>query len=227
MSQPIAYIHRAMSSDSELVRLIAENIANAQTSGYQRKFGIQQIQFETLSAQEKSEAGIKQAPVIRVASDATPGALSETGEPLDVALDGAGSLVALGQDGELLIRGGRFHVDTQGFLVTEQGLQIQGASGPISFAGNSFDAASLKISAEGVVTSSGNTIGQLDIRPVSGADTVVMPRVKQGFVETSNVDAVTEMLKLMEIVRHYEATQKLARSYNDLLQQGIADLGKI
>ena len=227
MSHPLASIHRAMSNDSDLVRLIAENIANAQTSGYQRKFGVQQVQFEALGTKESAGKASTMAAALSVVTDATPGTLSETREPLDVALDGVGSLVVAGEDGESLVRGGRLHIDDQGFLVTAQGLQIQGSSGPINFAGNTVDAGSLKISGDGVISLGGDIVGQLQVRAGSDAEGAQVPRVKQGFVETSNVDPVTEMLKLMEIVRHFEATQKVARSYNDLMQQGIADLGKI
>lgn len=227
MNQSLASIHRAMSNDSDLIRLIAENIANAQTTGYQRKFGIQQLQFDSLTTQDPTLAAVSVTSALRVASDSTPGTLSETREPLDIALDGVGSLVVAGDEGESLVRGGRLHIDDQGFLVTAQGFQMQGTSGPINFSGNAVDAAGLKISPDGVISLGGNVIGQLEVRAPVEASGAQVPRVKQGFIETSNVDSVTEMLKLMEIVRHFEAAQKVARSYHDLMQQGIADLGKI
>jgi flagellar basal body rod protein FlgG len=50
--------------------------------------------------------------------------------------------------------------------------------------------------------------------------------VRQGYLESSNVAPVVEMVRLMETVRHFEASQKMMRGYDDMMQKAISELGK-
>jgi flagellar basal-body rod protein FlgG len=52
-------------------------------------------------------------------------------------------------------------------------------------------------------------------------------QVHQGFLETSNVQPVTEMMHLMESIRHFESGQRYVRAYDDMLDKAINDLGQI
>jgi flagellar basal-body rod protein FlgF len=236
MTHPLAGIQRSMSVDAEMLRLISDNIANAQTPGYQRKVGVQRAEFllpsqaidnQIADATEESARAIM-AP-LSIAVDSTPGTLTQSREPLDVALNGAGSLFALTPTGEVSIRGGKMRIEPQGLLVTQSGDPVLGVSGPINFNGAVVNYHDIEITADGIVKLSGNNIGQLRIESSSSqqnSSPSVAPRVMQGFVETSNVDSVTEMLKLMEVFRHFESSQKVLRNYDSLLQQAISDLGK-
>lgn len=51
--------------------------------------------------------------------------------------------------------------------------------------------------------------------------------VRQGFLETSNVTPVGEMVQMMETLRHYEAAQRFVRGYDELLEKAISELGKV
>jgi flagellar basal-body rod protein FlgF len=119
------------------------------------------------------------------------------------------------------------HIDSEGQLVTQQGDAVLGISGPITFTGAAVDAVSISIAADGMVRVAGNPIGQLRVESPAANGEQGAPHVLQGFLESSNVESVTEMVKLMETIRHFEATQRAARSYDGLLQQAISDLGKI
>lgn len=226
MSHAAGMIHQAMRTDADLVRLIAENIANAQTSGYRRKFGVQRAEFNAISDALATRLSVTE-PSMQVGTDLSPGTLSETREPLDIALSGAGSLVISTASGEAFIRGGRMRIDDQGRLTTEQGAIVLGTSGPLVFTGATVDMNTIEVSADGTVRAGGNPIGQLRIEPAQEGDEQTVPRVLQGYLEGSNVEPVTEMIKLMEVIRHFEASQKAARTHDDLMQQAISDLGKI
>jgi flagellar basal-body rod protein FlgG len=53
------------------------------------------------------------------------------------------------------------------------------------------------------------------------------PTVRQGFLETSNVQTVNEMVQLMETLRRFEAGQHFVRGYDDMVDKAISTLGKI
>jgi flagellar basal body rod protein FlgG len=52
-------------------------------------------------------------------------------------------------------------------------------------------------------------------------------RVRQGFLETSNVESVQEMVRLIETMRHFETTQRFVRGYDDMMGKAISELGKV
>jgi flagellar basal body rod protein FlgG len=52
-------------------------------------------------------------------------------------------------------------------------------------------------------------------------------RVRQGFLETSNVESVHEMVRLIETMRHFETTQRFVRGYDDMMSKAITELGKV
>jgi len=246
MSNPLANVQRSMSADAEMLRLIADNIANSHTVGYQRKVGVQRAEFSLpvdLNGEPSTEVALdgintltqSLAERLNITTDKSPGALVQTREPLDIALNGAGSLIASTSTGDALIRGGKFKLDAHGVLVTQAGDPVLGVSGPINFAGAVINHNDIEITADGTVKLGGNVVGQLRVqapdllsdKSQSTLQEPVVPRVMQGFVEQSNVDSVTEMLNMMEVFRHFEASQKALRSYDGLLQQAISDLGKI
>jgi flagellar basal body rod protein FlgG len=52
-------------------------------------------------------------------------------------------------------------------------------------------------------------------------------RVRQGFLETSNVESVQEMVRLIETMRHFETVQRFVRGYDDMVGKAISELGKV
>jgi len=239
MTHPLYSIQRSMSVDAEALKLIADNIANSETPGYRRKIAVQRTEFSMDAASlvdDSQQSATIDSPnaaalsFVKVALDETPGTLMETHEPLDVALNGGGSLVVSTSSGEVATRGGKLQINSQGLLVNESGDPVLGVAGPISFSGTVVNYNEIEITPEGAVKLSGNVVGQLRIDPPSSSSNIaqpVTPRVMQGCLEKSNVDSVTEMLKLMEVFRHFESSQKALRNYDALLQQAISDLGKI
>jgi flagellar basal-body rod protein FlgF len=52
-------------------------------------------------------------------------------------------------------------------------------------------------------------------------------RVRQGFLEASNVESVQEMIRLIETMRHFEGVQRFVRGYDDMMGKAISELGKV
>ena len=101
-----------------------------------------------------------------------------------------------------------------------------------------------QIGADGSVRVGGMVVAQLRIAQVS-PDTPLVPldgdlyrgsqlpqgdasaRVRQGFLETSNVESVQEIVRLVETMRHFETVQRYVRGYDDMMGKAISELGKV
>ncbi len=158
--------------------------------------------------------------------DMTAGNLEATGNPLDVAIEGSGFFVIETPRGTRFTRNGSFRVSTSGQLVTADGdlvlsniqLKEKGAiavpPGPVSIAADG------TLSVNGAVagkiqlvdfapgttlTSEGGTL--LDA-PVGSAQPMAQPALRQGALESSNVNAISSVVTLIEVQRQAEMMQR-------------------
>ena len=209
----------------------AHNLANVSTDGFRGRFA------ETL-AEAVSGTGLP-GRVYGVARgtgyDFSPGVVRETGRPLDLAIKGQGLFTVSMPDGsEGYTRGGSFRVDAAGRLVNEEGFQVVGGSGPIALP--PFE--TLVIADDGSISlrpvgQGAETIVQVDrlklVNPEPGAiertrpglfsptDGALLPvanevRVTSGALESSNVDAVTELTEILALARRFEVETRLMKS---------------
>ena len=155
-----------------------------------------------------------------------------------MALEGPGFFVIDTPQGEALSRRGDFRLDSEGRLVNHDGLPVLGRAGGIVLEGTP------QISADGTLRVAGETVAQLRVAQVApdsqlvslGNDLYRAPqlpegddaaRVRQGFLETSNVDSVQEMVRLIETMRHFEAVQRFVTGYDSMVGKAISELGKV
>src|SRR5688572_29330882 len=115
MSEAIGTIRSAMHADADALRIIAQNIANAEVTAYRRQIPLSAGGFDQLVSSIDAGDGqfaTNAAAVIQrsMAVDSQPGTLKSTGQPLDVALEGEGFFVLQSAAGPLLTRRGDFHV---------------------------------------------------------------------------------------------------------------------
>jgi flagellar basal-body rod protein FlgF len=235
MNEIMGIIRSAMQSDAEAVRVIGQNIANTEVTAYQRQIPLSDASFpEALAA----SAELTKAP--RVAYDSQPGTLRSTGEPLHLALQGAGFFTVDSAEGLRVTRRGDLRVSADGFLTAATGDLLLGTSGPIHVG-----AAVPAIDSAGTVRVANQIVDQLRLVLVehpeqmrylgdgmfdAPANEIVdgsTATVRQGYLETSNVTPVGEMVQLMEAVRHFEAGQRLARGYDEMVGNAITELGKV
>ena len=228
MVNAVEAVMAGMQVDELRMRLVAQNAANVLTHGFKRQFAAVQL--------AATDNGL--APVVRTVVDARPAALVQTGDPLDLAIEGEG-FFELRRGGETqLTRRGHFHVDDQGRLVDEAGWALQGQGGDL-VAG-----ASPRIDAGGTVFDRERVAGQVRLvmlpkgaqpDPLSGARFSAREaqpaaageggRVRQGFLERSNVDSATEMVQVMATVRHYESGQRALQAMDSMNEQLLRTLG--
>ena len=180
--------------------------------------------------------------------DFTQGAVEQTKNPLDVAINGDGLLAVQTPGGERYTRDGNLQMNNLGQLVTASGNPVLGTSGPIVFQPTDHD---INISPDGTVTVL-EGISRTDsirgkLRLVSFADAQSLLKqggnlfaagasapqadlkstVQQGFVEKANVNAVAEMSRMMEVMRTYTHISTLMQQQNDLQKSAIEKLADV
>ena len=234
--------------------VIANNLANASTTGFRKEGliissftdildrevqGMEQASCETMSGHQlQTSTEIHH----RSATHMSQGALKETGSSFDLALDdgGKGMFTIKTSRGIEFTRSGNFRLNNEGFLVTPDGSQLMGHNGPIRATGNDF-----KVADNGDVTIDGKQVDRILVsvfeeagdmkRAGSTAFQAATPRVrassdfriKQGYLEMSNVNALQEMVGLMEVMRNFEANQKALSSNDQRLQKAVSELGRV
>jgi len=236
MSDAIASLADALRNDAETLRVIGNNVANMDTVAYRREIAVMHPTFEQAADAARAEIGRPLA--VQSMIDQRPGTLKSADEPLHLALEGPGFFVVDTANGEALTRRGDFRLDSDGRLVTQDGKAVLGSQGAIQIAGTP------AIAPDGTVRVGGETVAQLRIAQVA-AETQLTPlggdlysaaqlpdadpaaRVRQGFLETSNVESVQEMVRLIETMRHFETVQRFVRGYEDMVGKAISELGKV
>jgi flagellar basal-body rod protein FlgF len=129
-------IYTAMTGASQALEqqaVVANNLANASTTGFKAQlaaFRQVPMSFENQSADSTTRTFVLSSTPN---ADYSPGAITQTGNPLDVAVQGPGWLAVQTPDGgEAYTRAGNLHVDANGQLVTANNLPVLGNSGPLS-----------------------------------------------------------------------------------------------
>jgi flagellar basal-body rod protein FlgG len=234
---------------------IANNLANSNTTGYKR----QDAEFEDLLYQNERSAAANPAGgvgpvgtqigsgvrVIATSRSFSQGAIQQTSNPLDVAIEGNGFMAVQRKAGEMgYTRAGSLKVDAQGRLVTSDGLGVEPAITVPP------DATSISISADGMVSATTpgqrtpTQLGQLNLvtfpnpngldavghnlytaSAASGEPTTGAPgtdgrgTILQGALEGSNVEVVNEMIGLVRTQRAYEINSKVIAAADEMLRK--------
>lgn len=197
--------------------ILANNLANANTGGFKSD----QLSFtEALDAATGART-IGASPYV----DPAPGPMRQTGNTFDLAIDGDGYFVVETPDGRRFTRDGAFRLAADGTLVTHSGDPVQGSGGGIAI---DPQAASVGVDTSGRVWVDGAQLAQLEVVTFpaggppakaggnlfagTGETPVEDPRVVPGALEGSNVSVISEMTRMIEIARGYEAYQKLVQT---------------
>ena len=231
----------AIARDQAIANLSA-NLANINTTGYKSR----SLSFEAMlrGQQQRTQAqGINFNRVKTIVTDFSAGPLKHTENPFDVAIHGNGFFKVQGPNGVLYTRRGDFVTDQTGVLRTSNGMMVLDSGGGAITVPNA-DTSHVSIGETGivaVVNSDGGVdeVGQLavvgidnpqNLRPEAntmyslGDGAAEVPeeapfRVVQGSLETSNVNMVEEMARLIDNYRLYENYHKVIESYKTISDQ--------
>jgi flagellar basal-body rod protein FlgF len=232
--------------------VIANNIANVNTAGFKSDSSLFEEYLNTPAHEDNFVGGDRRVSYVQdrgTFRDMRSGPLDQTKNPLDVAIDGSAFLAVQTPGGERYTRDGSLHIDAQGQLVTVAGNPVLGTSGPIVFQQTDHD---INITPDGTVTVvEGN--GRTDsirgnLRLVNFGDAQKMLKeglnlyaagdggaaqadtkstVLQGFIEKSNVNAVGEMSRMMEVSRAYTSIATLMQQQSELQKTAIQALADV
>lgn len=249
MIQGIYSATAGMINQEIMLSVITNNLANVNTPGYKRD----EVSFsgvlnslptpESYPGSPNSTVNLDTVSA-KFATDFTLAGMRQTSNPLDLALDDDGFFVIQHTNGIRYTRSGNFSMDNSGQLVTADGYPVLGTNGPIQLA--TAQNARMEINDAGQVIVDGLPIAQLRLADFQNASDLVKggystfmvsnpgvvekpatAKVKQGFLELSNVNPIYEMSKMIESMRIYEAYQKTIQSLNETLEQANKQLGKI
>ncbi|MCX7698946.1 MAG: flagellar hook-basal body protein [Candidatus Goldbacteria bacterium] len=174
----------------------------------------------------------------------TEGSYIETGNTLNFAIKGNGMFVVMTPQGIRYTRDGSFSLDSEGTLVTQDGFPVLGQRGIITIDGkdirvdeagrvfvdnNEIDTLRIAIfKKDDVLRKQGNNLFYtLDGKLLPEDSYVDYVKIKQGYLETSNVNVIREMVDMITAYRAYEAAQKAIQSHDQTLNKAVNDVGNI
>jgi flagellar basal-body rod protein FlgF len=233
--------------------VVANNVANMSTTGFKADNSMFEQYLMPVARENRFEPADRQLNFVNDRGtwrNLGAGPIQQTGSPLDVALNGNGYLVVQTAGGERYTRNGSLVINGQGQLVTADGAQVMGDTGPITFQPTDH---SVMISPDGrvTVTEAGATAteglrGQIRIVSFAapqqlqkeGNNLYVAPpgvaatpdpttKLIQGSIEKSNVSSVAEISRLIEISRAYAQVAQMLSNESDLHKNAISQLANV
>jgi flagellar basal-body rod protein FlgF len=244
-------LSRQMALTHEL-DIVANNIANMDTTGYKAD-NAQFSEYLMPGARDGQFSG-KDRLISFVQDragwiDFSAGSIQRTGNPLDVAIDGDGYLAVQTPRGVRYTRNGALQTNATGQLVTDEGYPVLGDNGPITFQPGDHD---VIISQSGIITVRNGSDpteaprGQLQLAaftpqsqlqkdgdsmffPPAGVNPVAASpnvRVVQGAIEKSNVNAVVEMSRMIQITQSYNDIASVLQQQSDQRKNALTQLSQ-
>lgn len=237
-----------MMAEESRQAIIANNVANASTPGYKRQapvtLGFKAVFSKTMHApfywdtQAAPGGGSK---MVESYPNLATGSLSETGNPLNVALNGPGFIGVNTPRGDRFTRSGDFTINSEGNLATSEGFTVQSVEGtPISVRGSR-----VTIGDDGGVVVDGIRNGTIRLvefekperlvregsnlfmasdeilaKSAKAADT----QTRQSYLEMSNVNVPSEMIQMITGSRIYEANQRVIQAFDTTIGQLIEQI---
>jgi flagellar basal-body rod protein FlgF len=219
------------------MQLVANNIANASTSGFRREGMVFSEHVKRL----------EEGPSLSMANgnarhlDLTQAGLSKTGGTFDFAIQGDGFFQIETPDGLRLTRAGSFTPNADGELVTPDGYRVMDEGGGAVFIPP--DAEQISLAQDGTLSADGEPLTRIGLwqaanpqqmtheggtllAAAGGLEPVEGGVLLQGFVEESNVNPIAEVSRMIEVQRAYEMGQGLLDREDDRVRNVIRTLGR-
>ncbi len=225
--------------------VFANNMSNSNTVGYKKdSVFLQHLE----NAKRNDNRGIVtdlewEVPMVdEVYIDFEPGQLVDTENPLNAAIDGKGFFVIETPEGERYTRNGVFELTAEGTLIDSNGYNVMSEAGPVVIDGDE-----IVINQDGMIIVDGNQVANLRVvdfaepynlrkadegyfvpeSPNDTAQPAESYQIRQGYVETSNVNIIESMVDMIVSFRAYEAGQKAIHSQDETLDKAVNDLGRV
>ncbi|MFH1130328.1 MAG: flagellar basal-body rod protein FlgF [Pseudomonadota bacterium] len=221
----------------------ANNLANADTPG----FKTERMAFSEVLSRATEDGRTKITPSFVAAVDSRmdlkQGAIRPTGNTLDFALQGNGFFAVETGGQKVFCRGGSFHIRKDGILTDVTGRTVLGAKdSPIKVGVNPIR---LAVSEDGTISTDQGPVGKFQLveftnpavlqrlgdnlvlaPPEAGMQEAKATAVQQGFLESSNVDSVKEMVAMILSSRAYQAFHRVISIFNEVDKSAASSVGQ-
>jgi flagellar basal-body rod protein FlgG len=223
-----------MEAQQEALNAISNDLANVSTSGYKsERVAFSDLLYNPINiAGTETSAGAGASAKVIGRSEAQ-GTIQETGNPLDLAIEGEGYFEVTRANGQkALTRDGTFGVDASGAIVNAEGNQL---SPPIKLPAG-VSASEVSIGPDGTVTAGARKLGQiklvtvtspehlladgggeLSVTKTSGEPHPATGKVRQGALEGSNVNIASTMAQMVSTQRNYQLTSTAIQDESQMM----------
>lgn len=230
-----------MAAQMRAMDISANNLANVDTTGYKKDVpalaAFPELFLRRFNDTASGLPGIRPSPVPigtlgtgvwveEVATNLKQGSLRETGRELDFALQGDGFFVVDTPEGRRYTRNGSFYLDVDGQLVTAAGYRVLGRNG-LPLYHDEEDLIDELLVVDFFPTADLIKEGESLYRSADEGQAVAAAGIIQGALEQSNVDAVTAMVEMIDVLRAYEANQKVLQAQDQTLEKAVNEVGRL
>ncbi len=238
-----------MITQKKKLDVVTNNLANSTTPGFKEdkliSSSFSEMYIANLDSNQMQDnfriIGTKSfgVHIDEVVTSFASGYLEETGLFTDLALQGSGFFEVETPDGAMYTRSGKLKVSPEGILVTTEGHPVMGEDGYIQtgFGEFSVDEAGNVFSTNGnnkikivdfenmneLRKQRDNLYVNLGNEPFDAQDSTV----KQGFLESSNVDLIKQMIDMIEITRSFEINQRMVKIQDERLGKSVNEIGRV
>lgn len=235
-----------MNVEQKRMDILSNNLANINSIGYKKKqvdFAVfDERLFSNISSDSKLGVLTSGSIIENTSINLSSGSLKLTENPYDFAINGNNFFVVESEEGQFLTKNGSFGLDSENFLINQDGYYVLGDRGRINIS----EAGDLFVDYYGNIFSNGELVDKFKITSVENGDDLLIDSnsyfklrdgigeiedkeviIKQGFLESSNVNGIDEMVEIISVTRSYEACQKAIKMQDESLSRVINETGKI
>jgi len=227
------------------------NTANVSTPGFKYQDLIQRTmkEYELCNNAGGAESNQKQelgsinfgTEIDEAYTDFSQGALKQTGLYTDLAISGTGFFAVQLEDGTMgFTRNGNFRVDENNQLVTQEGCKVLGIDTQGNISGITVENDSMSVDRKGYINGTQQKLMTVDFPDYGALEhkgnaiyasgqgyQLSDSSVNQGFLESSNVNMLDQMVKMMEVSREFESNQRALKVINSTLDKTVNDVGRV
>ena len=244
-----------MINEQKRMDVIANNLANVNTTGFKKDSVAVQSFEDVLTVRMNGDSPVRStvigkmtlgARVGDIYTDYSQGTVRQTNESLDFAINGNGFFTVgyineQGQMEQRYTRDGSFTVNADGDLTTKDGFYVLDSNGQTINIPNG----EISVVEDGTIYVNGENVGQLNIVDFDDKENMLkigdnlyeyigegqgVPadgQIIQGYLEQSNVNIISEMVDMINVMRSYEASQKVIQTQDETLGKAVNEIGRI
>jgi|WetSurMetagenome_2_1015567.scaffolds.fasta_scaffold324336_1 flagellar basal-body rod protein FlgF len=244
MIQGIYLASQAMTPLMDKQDQIAHNLANTQTTGFKQSGLFMKTFQKFLSDDENRPFAQNEVKPDEVYIDYREGPMVKTDSDLDVCIKGSGFLTVMTASGIQYTRNGNLSLNAEGLMITSDGSRVMGKDGFIKI---DQEKGPVSISEQGDVIQQNEIRDRLRIadfkkpyrltregngffKPLGPDNPVVSSQgyaIEQGFLEGSNVNAISNMVSMISAYRNFEADSKALQAQDETLDKAVNQVGRL